>query len=185
MTKTVSVADGVKALKQGQVIAYPTEAVFGLGCDPWNADAVITLLDLKRRSIEKGFILVASSFDQVEPLLEPLSEKAQASIFPTWPGPVTWLCPARSDVPRCLTGNHQTLAVRVSAHPVVQALCEAYEGPIISTSANVSDHPPPRSVNDVAIQFHEQVSVIVEGECGDSDSPTGIRDGASGDYIRL
>ena len=82
MIKTVSVANGVTALKQGQVIAYPTEAVFGLGCDPWNADAVIALLDLKRRSIEKGFILVASSFDQVESLLEPLSEKAQASTLP-------------------------------------------------------------------------------------------------------
>ena len=184
MIKTVSVADGVEALQQGEVIAYPTEAVFGLGCDPWNADAVIALLDLKRRSIEKGFILVASSFDQVEPLLEPLSEKAQASILPTWPGPVTWLCPARSDVPRCLTGNHQTLAVRVSAHPVVKALCEVYEGPIVSTSANISNHPPARSANDVAIQFHKQVDVIVEGKCGDSDSPTVIRDAVTGEYIR-
>ncbi len=184
MLATVSMGDGVDALRQGKVIAYPTEAMYGLGCDPWNPDAVMTLLDVKRRSIERGLILVAATFEQVESLIQPLSEAIQSRVFKTWPGPVTWLCPVSHNVPRCLTGNHNTLAIRVSAHPIVKALCEAFEGPVVSTSANISDHPPARSIDDVALQFHGEVSVVIEGECGGDDQPTVIRDALTGTTIR-
>mgnify|MGYP005995832927 CR=1 FL=1 len=184
MPQTISVSDAVSVLQQGRVIAYPTESIYGLGCDPWNPDAVSCLLDLKLRSIESGFILVAASFDQVESLVESVPQEKMDKVMATWPGHTTWLFPAKHDVPTCLRGNHQTIALRISSHPVIKALCQGFGGPIISTSANITDHPPARSAYDCYVHFHHELSDIVEGDLGDESNPSEIRDVMSGDIIR-
>lgn len=174
----------VAVLKKGGVIAYPTEAVFGLGCDPNQPAAIQRLLELKQRPAEKGLILVAAEMAQLEPWLLPLDEDIRKRMLASWPGPVTWLCPVPESVSLLLRGQHQSLAVRVSAHPTVQALCRAFGGAIISTSANISDQPAARSAKAVRDIFVDKLDMIVEGELGESERPTEIRDALTNNIIR-
>ena len=170
-------------LKSGGILAYPTEAVFGLGCDPDNAWAVQRLLALKQRPVGKGLILIAADFAQLEPFVEPLEASVMSRIWPTWPGPVTWLLPARSVTPCWLTGRHDTLAVRVTAHLLAAALCRT-AGPLVSTSANRSNHPPARSALQVRLRLDGNFDDIVVGNCGGRAQPSTIRDGRTGEVIR-
>ncbi len=172
-------------LQRGAVIAYPTEAVFGLGCDPLNADAVGRILELKQRPPEKGLILVAANFAQLEPFLEPLPPGRSAPAKATWPGPHTWLWPARSSVPRWLRGAHESIAVRVSAHPLVRELCLSFGSPLVSTSANRGGKEPARSAEQVRAQFREEeVDLVLPGALGASTRPTEIRDLLTGAVLR-
>ena len=174
----------VTCLNDGGVIAYPTEAVYGFGCDPFNVDAISKLLTIKRRSLDKGFILIASSWDQLESLVQPIQPRNLQRIMDSWPGPHTWVFPANPEVPKWLTGKHETLAIRVSNHPIVRALCQQYEGAIISTSANVEGSPPARDYRTVTMSFGDALDYIVEGKVGDQLKPTDIRDAVTGELIR-
>lgn len=174
----------VDALKKGGVIAYPTEAVYGLGCDPFNVDAVGQLLHIKHRHMDKGFILVASNWKQVEPLVEHIAPPLLAQVLQNWPGPISWVFPAKSSIPAWITGKHKTIALRVSAHPAIQALCLSFGGPIISTSANIEGQPPARNYRTVKMTFGKLISMIVKGEVGQSAKPSEIRDAITGEIIR-
>jgi L-threonylcarbamoyladenylate synthase len=174
----------LKCLREGKVIAYPTEAVYGFGCDPFNAQAVSQLLQLKRRSVDKGLILVASSWGQVQSLVEPIPPRALAQVLATWPGPFTWIFPASSLAPAWIRGQHQSIALRVSDHPVVRELCQGFEGPIVSTSANRDGEPPLRDFRTLQIMFGKQVDFIVHGKVGGQSRPTVIRDALSGSILR-
>lgn len=171
-------------VKSGGVIAYPTEAVFGLGCDPADPLAVARVLSIKKRPIDKGLILVASDQQQLAPWINPLPAADQARLKRSWPGPYTWLVPAAENCPDWLTGKHSTLAVRVTAHPLVRALCDRIDGALVSTSANVSNLPPARSVLEVQLRFAAQVDYILPGQLGGDSQPTSIRDLLSGHTIR-
>jgi L-threonylcarbamoyladenylate synthase len=168
----------------GGVIAYPTEAVFGLGCDPFDPHAVYRLLALKQRPWEKGLILIAADLAQLEPFILPLSEKELATVNATWPGPVTWLLPARPETPQWLRGTHHSIAVRVSDHPVARALCRACGHALVSTSANPAGKPPARSPLKVRQAFGSQIDYIVAGPLGELAQPTPIRDLATKKFIR-
>jgi L-threonylcarbamoyladenylate synthase len=176
--------DIARRLRAGQIIAYPTEAVFGLGCDPRNRDAVERVLTIKRRSPEKGLILIAADFPQLAPFLKPLDAYSIAKLEATWPGPVTWLVPARDGVPAWLRGRYDTLAVRVTAHPVASALCRAWGGPLVSTSANISGRPPARSALSARRQLGSQVNFVVSAPVGHARRPTEIRDLQNGRVVR-
>lgn len=166
----------VRCLRNGGVIAYPTEAVWGLGCDPYNAAAVQRLLALKRRPQYKGLILVAADEAQIEPLLTPLDAHQRRALRATWPGPHTWLLPdPQGLIPHWIKGCHAQVAVRVSAHPLVQALCRAYGGPLVSTSANRSAAEPARSKLKVSTYFGCSLDFILPGPLGGHEKPTVIR----------
>ncbi|GAA0795049.1 L-threonylcarbamoyladenylate synthase [Marinobacterium sediminicola] len=168
--------EAVRCINNGGVIAYPTEAVWGLGCDPYNRQAVQRLLDLKRRPEHKGLILVAADEAQIEPLLAVLTDSQRQCLRETWPGPNTWLLPdPKNLIPHWVKGRHAQVAVRVSAHPLVQALCRAYGGPLISTSANRSAADPARSKLKVSAYFGCKLDFILPGELGGLDKPTVIR----------
>lgn len=171
-------------VKSGGIIAYPTEAVYGLGCDPRNERAVYRLLALKRRQLHKGLILIAADFTQLVPFLQPLSPTDQARLAATWPGPYTWLIPTRADTPRWLRGCHDTLAVRVTAHPLAAALCRACGCALVSTSANFTGHPPARSALAVRRQLGESIDALLPGPTGGAARPTEIRDLRSSQLIR-
>lgn len=168
----------------GGLIAYPTEAVYGLGCDPRNEAAVRRLLALKRRPMHKGLILIAADFAQLAPFLQPLTAADHARLAATWPGPYTWLIPARPDTPRWLRGRHETLAVRVTAHPLAAALCRACGHPLVSTSANFSGRPPARSALAVRRQLGTAMDYLLPGPTGGAAQPTEIRDLRSGRRVR-
>lgn len=173
-----------RLLRAGGIVAYPTEAVYGLGCDPLNPQAVSRLLAIKHRPWRKGLILIAASPQQLEPYLEPVAPALQEQLSRSWPGPVTWLLPAREAVPRWLRGEHRTLAVRVTAHPLASALCEAFGGPLVSTSANLAGHAPARSALRVQGKLGGQVDYILHGSLGESEKPTEIRDARTGRIVR-
>ena len=175
----------VHTLATGGVIAYPTEAVWGLGCDPFNAAAVARLLALKQRPAHKGLILVAADQDQIAPLLEGLTNLQREQLNRTWPGPVTWLIPdPHNRIPANVKGDSTSVAVRVSAHPVVQELCRAWDGPLVSTSANRTGQAPFRS--EWALRRHSLLrpDLILPGRTQQLNKPTEIRDLSTGRIIR-
>jgi len=174
----------VGALRQGGVIACPTEAVWGLSCDPYNESAVEDLLGLKRRPVSKGLILVAAKQEHVEFLLASLSEQQRQTVSASWPGPATWLLPHRDLVPEWICGDHSTVAVRVSAHPAVSALCAAWGGPLVSTSANPAGARPAREAFQVRRYFGDALDYVLPGRIGEAARPTTIRDACSGQIIR-
>lgn len=174
----------IEACESGGVIAYPTEAVFGLGCLPMNEASVNRILDLKQRSVDKGLILVAANIQQLEDYVDFEKLANPESIFKSWPGPVTWLIPAKPDTPPWLTGEHSTLAVRVTAHTLVIELCKRL-GPIVSTSANPQGSEPARSSEAVEAYFKRELDYIIPAKITEKSNPTEIRDGLSGDIIRI
>jgi L-threonylcarbamoyladenylate synthase len=174
----------VRVIRAGGVLAYPTEAVYGLGCDPLDAGAVERILTLKGRSAAKGLILIASELDQLLPYLAALPAGMLARMQADWPGPVTWVVPARPDAPFWLTGGRDTIAVRVTGHPGAAALCRAAGMPLVSTSANPSGAPPARKAWAVRHWFGDGVDFILPGPLGGRAGPSEIRDARSGRILR-
>lgn len=172
-------------IRAGGVIAYPTEGVWGLGCDPWNPSAVAQVLALKGRPVAKGLILVADSLAQVDFLLAPLPEALRARAQRHWPGPVTCLLPDPDNkVPSQVKGRHRTIAVRVSAHPTVSALCKAVDQPLVSTSCNPVGRPPARHPWQVRRYFGQNAVQLVPGALGGYRKPSRILDIATGQWLR-
>lgn len=172
-------------LQAGGVVAYPTEAVYGLGCDPADGHAVAALLTLKRRDPDKGLILIASRVAHLHPWLA--DAPIPQAVLDSWPGPNTWLLPSDPLTPAWITGGRSKVAVRVTAHPVAAALCEAFGGAIVSTSANRDGQPPARSATQVRARFGAEatdLADILPGPVARGARPTAIRDAESGEVIR-
>lgn len=165
-------------------MAYPTEAVYGLGCDPFHEQAVLRLLAIKGRAMDKGLILIAADHDQLAPLLLPQSPETMAPVLASWPGPSTWILPAAAGVPAWLTGDSDGIAVRVTAHPLAARLCADFGGPLVSTSANASGRPAARSALGVRRALGDRVDYLLTGDTGGGLRPTEIRDARDGRLLR-
>ena len=183
MVSNCQIQQAARVVRNGGVIAYPTEAVWGLGCDPWNDEAVERLLALKDRPVHKGLILVAAEVEQFDFLLEDLPEIWLARLAGSWPGPNTWLVPHQNRLPEWISGQHDSVALRVSDHPQVRALCRL-TGPLVSTSANPAGRPSARSRLRVEQYFPGQLDAVLGGALGGRKNPSLIRDLISGDVIR-
>jgi L-threonylcarbamoyladenylate synthase len=191
-TSPFGLREAARVVSHGGVITYPTEAVFGLGCDPLDPEAVLRILEIKGREMDKGLILIAADLNALLPYVEPLPGERMAEIHATWPGPNTWLLPARPGTPTWLTGAHDTLAVRVTAHPVAAALCRACarygshvgSGALVSTSANLSDLEPARTPLAARRRLRDAPDLLVAGRCGAHPRPSTIRDGRTGRVLR-
>jgi len=177
------VQEAARVVRRGGVIAYPTEAVWGLGCDPWNEAAVHRLLALKQRPVKKGLILIAADICQFDFLLADLPAAWRERLVSTWPGPNTWLVPHRGRLPVWITGRHASVALRVSDHPQVRALCRRV-GPLVSTSANPAGRPAARSRLRVEQYFSHRLDAVLGGALGGRRNPSLIRDLASGRVVR-
>lgn len=184
MRISTQIEEAVAIVTAGGLIAYPTEAVFGLGCDPQNEAALQRLLELKQRPAHKGLILIAAELEQVTPYLAALTPEILERILPTWPGPYTWLLPVKPAVSSMVRGEHDTLAVRISAHPVCRALCQQFGGPLISTSANPATQTPARDLASLQTYFAEQLDLILDLPLGQQQNPSEIRNALTGELIR-
>ncbi len=176
--------EAARCFRHGGIIAYPTEAIYGLGCDPLNWDAVKALLQLKRRPVDKGLILIAANFDQLRPFIKPLTEEQMQPVLNSWPGPNTWLLPAADGLPFWLSGRHDTLAVRVTDHPIAAALSLACASPLVSTSANISTQKPAQNATQVRTRLGDRIDFILNGPTGGQKTPSTIRHAVTGDIIR-
>jgi L-threonylcarbamoyladenylate synthase len=183
MASNWQIQQAAQVIRAGGVIAYPTEAVWGLGCDPWDGLAVERLLALKNRPEHKGVILVAGDIEQFDFILNDLPDIWIDRLEGSWPGPNTWLVPHQNLLPEWITGEHDSVALRVTDHPLVQALC-GHAGPIVSTSANPAGRPSARSRLRVEQYFPRQLDKVLGGSLGGRKNPSLIRDLVTGDVIR-
>ncbi len=174
----------VQQLNRGGVIAYPTEAVFGLGCDPFDPQAVYRLLNIKQRPVSKGLILVAADWSQLDFLFPTLPAEQLSELRSTWPAAVTFTIPCHPEVPHWLRGDFSSLAVRVSAQPTVRKLCEAFGGAIVSTSANLAGREALRTSASVGRRLGGQIDYLVPGCTNPNAQPSEIRDLATGRVLR-
>ena len=174
-----------KLIESGGIVAYPTEAVFGLGCDPMNEHAVRRLSEIKKRPQNKSYILITDNFARLRPFCAPIDDLRWQRVKQDWPGPYTWVFPATELCPRWLCNKEVGIAVRVTAHPVAAALCNLCGHALVSTSANPSGEPPAKTWQEVEATFNDTVDYIV---CGDVSYPTGkptvIRNATSCKRIR-
>jgi L-threonylcarbamoyladenylate synthase len=171
-------------LRAGGVIAYPTEGVYGLGCDPRNELALRRILRIKGRAEHKGLILIGSSEAQLWEYANEVDEARMAMVRSTWPGPVTWIFPARNELSNLITGGRKTVAVRVTSHPGAAALCAAFGGALVSTSANFSGAKAARSRLRVQCALADQIDGIAPGRVGKRGGPSEIRDLANASMVR-
>ncbi|MEM0910116.1 MAG: Sua5/YciO/YrdC/YwlC family protein [Pseudomonadota bacterium] len=174
-----------KDFEQGCVFAYPTEAVYGLGCDPINASAMDNILSLKQRPIEKGVILIAGDVKELSGFIEIslLSKEAMQRIEETWPGPFTWLVPKGPKTPNWISGGSDLVAVRITTHELVRDMCKSVSSPLVSTSANIGGMPPARTQQEVIDYFSSQVKLI-DGQLGNQAKPSAIINAITMERIR-
>ncbi len=170
-------------LRKGGVLAWPTEAIWGIGCDPLNPHAVQRLLDIKQRSPSRGLILMAADYAQILPFIRPLPPERMQAVLDSWPGPHTWLLPASPQTPGWITGGSELVAVRVTAHALSRDLCRAFGGALVSTSANRSGRPPARSALEVRLRC-PGTHGLLHGPTGRLDAPTPIKNALTGEVIR-
>ncbi|ABR73716.1 threonylcarbamoyl-AMP synthase [Actinobacillus succinogenes] len=172
-------------LKQNQVVAYPTEAVFGLGCNPLSESAVKKLLDLKQRPIDKGLILIAPDLLYLLPFIdtERLNSRQISRLTANYSHPVTWVVPVKFGTPKFLTGRFNSIAVRISDHPAVAELCSLTGFALTSTSANLSGLPPCKTAAEVRSQFG-QFFPVLDYPVGHAEKPSEIRNLLTDQLIR-
>lgn len=174
----------IDALDRGGIVAYPTEGVWGLGCDPTDPVACQRLLTLKQRPVHKGLILIGDRMEDFRPYVLLPSRSAERRALATWPGPVTWLFPAAPEAPRWITGEHASVAIRIPGHPVARALCARWGGALVSTSANRAGQAPALSATAVRLRFGDAIDALVPGALGGRGKPSTIRDVRSGMMVR-
>ncbi|MEX2496168.1 MAG: L-threonylcarbamoyladenylate synthase [Woeseia sp.] len=182
MALSIPIRKAARLLREGGVVAYPTEGVFGLGCLPGDEDAANRICEIKKRDPSAGLILIAASREQLEPWAElpQGGERLEGDMA----HPVTWVLPPTAAVPPWIRGRHQGVAVRITAHPVAAALCAAADSALVSTSANISGRAPARNPFVLRRVFGPLVDYIVPGECGPAGSASEIRDFPSGRILR-
>lgn len=177
----------VAALRAGGVVAYPTEAVYGLGCDPRSQAAFARLFVMKERPPTQGVLLIAADFAQLESFIDlaavPAAALARAQA--SWPGPHTWVFPRAASVPAWIAGAHAGIALRVTAHATAAGLCRAFGGALVSTSANRHGEAPARSASEVRSVFGDRLDAILNGRVGGLERATPIRDAITGELLRL
>ncbi len=185
MTAAISflhLRQAARIINDGGVIAYPTEGVFGLGCDPGCDEAVMRILALKERSASAGLILIAANRGQLDGWINPSVDEEQAlSDTNTL---VTWVVTADTRCPEWITGGRSTCAIRMTQHPVAAALCRETELPLVSTSANRHGHNDARTALAVRRLFGRHLDFIMPGTTGTAAGPSEIRIARTGTVLR-
>ncbi len=174
----------VHCVCSGGVIAYPTEAVYGLGCDPLNPRAVQRLFRLKGRAADKGLILIGAEPRHLIPYMSGLPPERAREVWDSWPGHLTWIVPAHTHTPDWLTGGRNSIALRLTAHPLAAALCRACGGALVSTSLNRSGRPPARTALQARLRLPDGCDYLLHGRTGPYNKPSTIRDAYTGTILR-
>ncbi|MCO7226549.1 Sua5/YciO/YrdC/YwlC family protein [Pleionea sp. CnH1-48] len=172
-----------RIIRAGGVVAYPTETTWGLGCDPFQQSAVERILRIKQRPMHKGLIVIADHLEQLSGLIEPLTEAQQEMIQKHTAKPTTWIVPAASYAPEWISGQHSSVAVRITTHPLSREICRRV-GPIVSTSANRAGQPVLTARWPCVRQFYQEVDWILPGQSGSASSASQIIDLLTGKILR-
>lgn len=188
MLKQSELNNVLRVLNSQGVIAYPTESVFGLGCDPSCEAAIQKILTLKQRPANKGLILIAASIEQLQTYADfsQLNDAQLSAVKNTWPGPYTWIVPAKKSLSKLISGDFDSVAVRVSDHPIVRQICLAFNKPIVSTSANLSGLEAAVNSQQVHDMFtgNPLLELIVDAPVSGLSSPSQIHHASTGKRLR-
>lgn len=157
-------------LRNGGVVAFPTETYYGLAVDPFNREALARLFALKGRSAAKPVLLIIDNPSQLSTLVTEIPAPLAPLMEKFWPGPLTLVFPGLASLPGMLTGGLGTIGVRISSHLVARRLVRAFGGPITATSANLSGHPAASSADGVREQLGAGVDMILDG----GETPGGL-----------
>ena len=180
MIPKINTSDASDIIKNGGVVIYPTEGIYGIGCDPYNKHSVEKIFHIKGRDYDKRFILISSQAEFLTDIIDidiAQDERLKSKDF------VTWIVPAKNSCPSWLKSD-AGVAVRITQHPVVNDLCNKLGSPIISTSANYANQ---EYINDISIiekLFNGKVSCIVNGKLGNKKKPSTVRDIISNEVLR-
>lgn len=183
MATGFAIRHAAHCIRHGGVIAYPTETVYGLGCDPLNADAVTRINRLKQRAPGKGLILLAGTLEQLDEFIDVPAPQDRALIRNN-AEPTSWIVPARAQAPDWITGGDDTIAVRISDHAVVRSLCERLGFALVSTSANPAGRKPARNALELHRYFDDLVDDILVAAGDYSGPPSTIRRLADSALVR-
>lgn len=167
-------------LRHGGVIAYSTETVLGLGCDPYNQSAVNRICWLKNRAAENGLIIVVNDLETMQQHSQPLTDEQIQKVSAS--KNTTWLVPRSKTVPDWVAGTHEKVAVRITGHSIAGPLSSATNG-IISTSANISSYKTLASQTEIRDWFGPHVDYMFIGEAG-SEQSSSICDLLTGEKLR-
>lgn len=176
--------NAAQCINQGGVVAYPTEAVYGLGCLPEAEQALQRILKIKRRPWQKGLILVASNVQQIKPYLSQEGLALIDCFNEQHKRPVTWLLPVNQEVSPLLRGEHEKIAIRLSSNPYVKALCDAANSALVSTSANRAGQPEMKTAEEVRSKMGAELDMIVVGPTGGHTRPSSIIDAQTREVLR-
>lgn len=176
----------INSLHKGAVIAYPTESVWALGCDPHNITAIKQLLSMKGREESQGFILVAGAWQEFSPYFPNLFYKQIKLIKTLGTHPCSWLVEDTTDsFPVIIRGEHPKIAIRISHHKPIKKFTRLYGKPLVSTSANPSGQAPARTIKQLTSYFGEQISCVLPGPLGGWKNVSHIRDLETGKFLRF
>jgi L-threonylcarbamoyladenylate synthase len=158
----LQIEKGAAILRQGGVIAFPTDTVYGVGADAFNARAVKRIYTIKNRPEDRQLPLLIANVDNLTALAEPIPEIARFLAGQFWPGGLTLVLPRKDSVPRYLASG-PSIAVRIPNHPVCLALIRRLGNPLVGTSANISGQPAPLTAEEVRQELGEKIDLIVDG----------------------
>lgn len=175
MLSTTDIDKAVTSIRNGGIIAYPTETLPGLGCLASSETAIKKLLKIKNRPASKGLILLATRIKQLKTWISPLKNEHQKQLLTPTTTPTTWLVPAAKNHPSLVLGKYDKLAVRFTTHPIAHELCELVGEAIISTSINVTGEAPALQLGEISPIILKQLDLVLAGAEG-SGQPSEIRD---------
>jgi L-threonylcarbamoyladenylate synthase len=158
----------------GEVVAVPTDTLYGLAADPYSVDAIARVFAAKGRAAERALALIAADVAQVEAHLGPLPAEARRLAAAFWPGPLTLLVPRTAAMPEAVTGGLARVGVRVPAHEVARGLCRASGRPLTATSANPSGAPAPADPGEIARMLHDTVAMLLDAGPSPGGPPSTI-----------
>lgn len=167
---------GIQVIREGGIIAYPTETFYGLGVDPFNPKAVKKVFEIKKRSATKPILLLIPHLDYLSFLVKEVTPLAKRLIAGFWPGPLTLVLDASDEVPLSLTAGSGTIGVRLSSSPVVSVLLKNLGSALTATSANRSGSPPPHSPLQVQSALGDAVDLILDGGSAPGGLPSTVVD---------
>jgi len=158
-----TVAEAAALLKSGELVAFPTETVYGLGADASNAEAVAKIFKAKGRPADHPVIVHLTSAADIDAFAREIPDVARKLARQFWPGPLTLVLKRAASVPNAVTGGQDTVALRVPSHPVAQALLAAFGGGIAAPSANKFGRVSPTTAEHVGADFGRSIALILDG----------------------
>lgn len=156
-----AIEEAAKIIRSGGIVAYPTDTVYGLGCDPFNKEAVDHLIQVKQR--QKGALPILVNSMVAAKKLGEFNKTAMVLAGRFWPGPITLIVPVRATLPDPITDNSKFVGLRIPKHETALNIIEKAGGQVVGTSANVSGQPSPRTAEEVLNALGARIDLILDG----------------------